>query len=157
MFTDKYRTLHFHAFHTLQRFNVFPEIKLRGNPCSQFPYSHICGQFISSQDRSTYFAAAKKADWLWEYINRSQIYERRNWDRHRTVSFLRIFLFQFSVQYLCDLSGILLTWVELSRIGRHPWGRRGASGEVWRGLPTQTGRSYLVPPSSSAVEKTKRF
>jgi hypothetical protein len=81
---------------------VFPEMKL----CcliifrpellcsvSQFPHSCICERFVYSQDRSTtYFAAAKKADRSWEYINRSQIHvhECRNWERGRTFSFLRI-------------------------------------------------------------------
>jgi hypothetical protein len=44
-------------------------------PRSQFPYSSICERFIYSQDRSTYFAAAKLADRSWEFINRSQIYD----------------------------------------------------------------------------------
>jgi hypothetical protein len=60
-------------------------------PCSHFPYSDICERFINSQDRYTYFAAAKLADRLWEYINRSQMYDEcsRNWDR----SFLSVNIF----------------------------------------------------------------
>ncbi len=49
---------------------VFPEIKMRG----LVSYFIICEQFIYSQDRSTYFAAAKQGDLFQEYINRSQIY-----------------------------------------------------------------------------------
>jgi hypothetical protein len=37
--------------------------------------------------------------YLWEYINRSQVHECRNWERGRTVSFLRIYVsnFRYSV------------------------------------------------------------
>ncbi len=36
------------------------------------------------------FAAAKLADWSWEYLIRSQIHECRKWEGGRTVSFLEI-------------------------------------------------------------------
>jgi hypothetical protein len=45
----------------------------------------ICERFIYSQDQSSYFAA-----FSWDYINRSQIRECRNWERGREVSFLEI-------------------------------------------------------------------
>ncbi len=61
-------------------------------PRSQFRHSCICERFIHSQDQSTYFAAAKLVDRSWEYINRSQIHELRNWERGRAVSFLGIFV-----------------------------------------------------------------
>ncbi len=46
------------------------------NRCSvsQFPHSCICERFIYSQDRSAYIAGRS-----WEYVNRSHIYECRNW------------------------------------------------------------------------------
>ncbi len=47
---------------------------------SQSLHSYICEQFINSHDRSAYFAAAKYTDRSWENINRSQIFECRNWD-----------------------------------------------------------------------------
>ncbi len=47
---------------------------------SQFPHSRDCEQFIYSQDWSTYFPAAEKADRLWEYMNPSQTHECGNWD-----------------------------------------------------------------------------
>ncbi len=50
----------------------------------------FCEWFMYSCDRSAYFAAAKQADQSWEYINRSQIHECRNWVRVLTVSFLGI-------------------------------------------------------------------
>ncbi len=58
--------------------NVFPEMKLQG----LCPNSHscICEWLIYSQDLSAYLAAAKYADWSWEYINRSQKHECGNWD-----------------------------------------------------------------------------
>jgi hypothetical protein len=48
-------------------------------PQSQFPHLCVCERFIYSQDWSTYFPAAEKADPPWKYINLSQIYECRNW------------------------------------------------------------------------------
>jgi hypothetical protein len=49
-------------------------------PHSQFPHSCVCERFIYSQDRSSYFPVAEKADRSWEYINRSQTHENGNWD-----------------------------------------------------------------------------
>jgi hypothetical protein len=43
-------------------------------------YTGICERFIYFQDRSVYFAAAKYVDRSWEYINRSQTHECRDWD-----------------------------------------------------------------------------
>ncbi len=37
------------------------------------------------------FPGAKQADQSWEYINRSQTHERRNWERGQTISFLEIY------------------------------------------------------------------
>jgi hypothetical protein len=64
-------------------------------PRSQFPHACIRERFIYSLDRSTYSAAAKQADRSWEYINRWQIHEWRNWERGRAVSFLGIFVSNF--------------------------------------------------------------
>jgi hypothetical protein len=47
---------------------------------SQFLHWFICERFIYSYDRSVYFAAAKDTARSWENINRTQIYECRNWD-----------------------------------------------------------------------------
>jgi hypothetical protein len=46
---------------------VFPKIKLRSF-CSQFPFHTSVSEFYTSisQDRSTYFTAAKQADLWWE-------------------------------------------------------------------------------------------
>jgi hypothetical protein len=35
------------------------------------------------------------ADRLWEYVNRPQIHECRNWERGRAVSFMGIFVSNF--------------------------------------------------------------
>jgi hypothetical protein len=76
--------------------NVFPEMNLRGPiisktdlncSVSQFPHSCLCEGFIYSQDQSAYFAAVKQVDRSWEYINRSQIHECRNWERGSVVLF----------------------------------------------------------------------
>jgi hypothetical protein len=71
--------------------HVFPEKKL----CSLIPnfYIHISVNDLHmySHDRSTYFPA----DRSWEYINRSQIYECRNFYWDRAVSFRGIFFPMF--------------------------------------------------------------
>ncbi len=48
----------------------FPEKELRGLSPNFHIYVSVSNLY--SQDRSTYFPAAEKADQLWEYINRSQ-------------------------------------------------------------------------------------
>ncbi len=80
---------------------VFPE---KGAALLPFPHSCVCERFIYSQDRSTYFPAAEWADRSWEYINRSQTHECRNWDWGRAILFLGIFVLNFrycafAVQY----------------------------------------------------------
>ncbi len=47
------------------------------------------------------FCCIALADLSWEYINRSQIHECRNWEQGRAVPFLGIFLsnFRYSIQY----------------------------------------------------------
>ncbi len=59
-------------------------------PQSQFPHFCVCERFIYSQDRSTYFPAAEKADPSWKFINLSQIYECRNWETEYYNSDLEI-------------------------------------------------------------------
>ncbi len=65
--------------YTLQRHcsknpkQIFPEMKLRGFVPSSYTHESVSYVYIS-----TYFAAAKQVDQLWEYINRSQIHECGN-------------------------------------------------------------------------------
>jgi hypothetical protein len=66
---------------------VFPEMKLRSLVPS-FLYACICEQFIHSQDRSAYLAAAKQADGFWEFINCSQIKECGSWEAEHYNSVL---------------------------------------------------------------------
>jgi hypothetical protein len=48
-------------------------------PQSQFPhFSCVCEHIIYSQDQSTYFPAAEKADRPWEYIKRSHTHKGGN-------------------------------------------------------------------------------
>ncbi len=47
---------------------------------SQFLHWCVSEQFVYSQDRSTYWAAAKKTDRSWKCIILSQIFECRNWE-----------------------------------------------------------------------------
>jgi hypothetical protein len=63
---------------------------------SQFLHLCICEQFIYSLHRSTCFAA-KEVDPLWEYINRSQMHECRNWERGLVVSYVGIYVSIFGV------------------------------------------------------------
>jgi hypothetical protein len=48
-------------------------------------YIHVSVREFFSQNRSAYLAAAKYVDRFWEYINRSQTHECRNWDWGRTA------------------------------------------------------------------------
>jgi hypothetical protein len=69
-----------------------------GNCAASLPISTficVCERFIYSQDRSTYFPAAEKADPSWEFINRSQTHECGNWDCGRASPFLGIFVSVF--------------------------------------------------------------
>ncbi len=72
-------------------------------PISTFMY---LWRFIFSQDQSAYFAAAKQADRSWEYINRSQILECRNWGWGCAVSFLEIH--NLDIRYSVVYTGIVL-------------------------------------------------
>jgi hypothetical protein len=90
---------------TLQRKSHFciPRKGIAG-PQSQFQHLCVCERFIYSQDRSTYLPAAEKADWWWEYINRSQTHECGNWDWGCAIHFFGIFVSNFwycvfAVQY----------------------------------------------------------
>jgi len=55
-------------------------------------YIHVSGTDVFL------FCCIAFADQSWEYINRSQILESKNWEQGRTVSFLGIFFadFQYS-------------------------------------------------------------
>jgi hypothetical protein len=64
-----------------RRFELCIPRNQTARPCSQVPYSCICEWFIYYLDRSTYiFCCSHIANRLWEYIDRSQIYECRNSD-----------------------------------------------------------------------------
>ncbi len=55
--------------------------------CLPIPILIYWERYIYFQDRSVYFAAAKSVDQSWEYVNRSQTHECRNWDWGRAVPF----------------------------------------------------------------------
>jgi len=94
---------------------IFLEIKLssllfsKAEFCLPIPtliYS-ICEIFIYFQDLSVHFPAAKYVDRSWEYINRSQIHECRNWEQgHHSVSFLGIHKLEPDI-YMCILDSHL--------------------------------------------------
>ncbi len=80
----------------------------------------FCERFINFQDRSTYFPAAEKEDWLLDtYINRPRTYECGNRDWGRAIPFLGEYLFRIFVivSLQCVLS---LLWIcIITRI--RPW------------------------------------
>ncbi len=59
---------------------------------ASFPMSHscVCERFLYLHDLSAYSAAGKYVDRSWEYINRSQTRECRNWEWGRSIPFLEI-------------------------------------------------------------------
>ncbi len=68
-----------HMQTALQRSDLCKPRNETVRPHSQFPPFMYCDWVLYSNDRSTYFAAAKYADQPWEYINRLQKHEFRNW------------------------------------------------------------------------------
>ncbi len=73
--------------------------KTVGNVLSPNSYPLYLWEIYIFRDRSVYFAAAKYVDRSCGNINRSQIYECRNWDWGRAIPFLGInkLYFRFSV------------------------------------------------------------
>jgi hypothetical protein len=72
------RTLQRHC--TENRIKIFPERKLRGISPNFCIHISVSALYAYSHDRSAYLAAGKEVDGWWEYINRSHIYECKNWE-----------------------------------------------------------------------------
>jgi hypothetical protein len=71
-------------------------------PQPQYLYSYICERFIYLfHDRSTYFAAANKADQSWEYTHRYTNVETSGTEAGQFPFWEYFFL--FSVQYPCSV------------------------------------------------------
>jgi hypothetical protein len=83
------------ACSTAKNFDLCILIKGTARPQSQFPQSCVCGRFIYSHERSTYFPAAEYVHRSWEYINRTQKHECKKWDYGRAVPFLGIYVSNF--------------------------------------------------------------
>ncbi len=82
--------------------------KETARPQSQFPHSCFCLWAIYIFPRSVHlFSCSRLGDRPLKYINRSQKYECRNWNRGRAVSFLRIYIsnFRYTVFEVCYLQG----------------------------------------------------
>ncbi len=87
---------------------IFPEMKFRGlvpNFCVHVSVSNL---YIPTIGPPTFICYIAFADRSWEYINRSQIHECRNWEQGRAVSFLGIFVsnFRHSAFAVCWLAGV---------------------------------------------------
>ncbi len=82
------------TFHWLQGKCTYRKSNLciPGKELSQSQFLHwcVCEQFVYSQDRSRYWAAAKKTDRSWKCIILSQIFECRNWEIEHNNSVLVI-------------------------------------------------------------------
>jgi len=74
---------------------IFPEKELCGfSPIPTLIYLWEIYIFLGSVCMSI-LLQPKYVDWSWEYINRSQTPECRNWDRGRTIPFLGIYKLDF--------------------------------------------------------------
>ncbi len=82
---------------------IFPEDKLR----SLVPdfYIHVSVRDLYITTIGSPILLYCFTDRLLEYRNRSQIYECRNWERCRAVSFLGIFVFEFAGQCIYNCNG----------------------------------------------------
>ncbi len=69
---------------------MFPEMKLRARPRSQFPHSYFCERFIYSHDRSFYFAAENRRIYLRIYKSLTDTWMWKLEKLGRAVLFLRI-------------------------------------------------------------------
>ncbi len=77
------------------RFETNIATKGIARPQSQFPLSCVCERFVYSHDLPAYSAAGKYVDRSWEYTNRSQTHECRNWVWGRAIPFLGIHKWDF--------------------------------------------------------------
>ncbi len=80
-------------------------------PCSQFLHSCICERLIYSQDPSAYLAAAQLADRSRKYINRSQIYECRNWETEHYNSVFEIMRLRSFITVNTSIGTRHLYWI----------------------------------------------
>ncbi len=102
----KYQKLAFKACHLplcsctlLRKFktNIYRNETVQ--PCSQFQHSCICERSIIFSRSVRLFGWIAFEDWLWEYINRSQLHECWNWKQGPEN-----ICFEFSVQCICSAS-----------------------------------------------------
>jgi hypothetical protein len=82
---------------------VFPENELRGL-CSNFHIHVSVSDSYTVFSRSVHLFPAAEYARSWEYINRRQEHECRNWDRGRAVPFLGIYVsnFRYSIFAVCE-------------------------------------------------------
>jgi hypothetical protein len=75
------------------------------------PVQYISERFICFQDRSAYSATGKYVDRSWEYINRSQTHEYRNWDWGRAIP--RKGIHKCKCDFSCSVETVTLSFFSL--------------------------------------------
>ncbi len=83
----------FHALHTVESHStkIWNKCSQKWNCAASFPnptFTYLWAIYIFPP--SVHYFAEAKVDWSWEYINRSQIHECKNWEGGHAVSFLGI-------------------------------------------------------------------
>ncbi len=105
---------------------------------------YICKRFIYVQDRSAYSAAGKYVDRSWEYINRSQIHECRNWDWGRAIPRKGI----HNGYFLCSVWTRILCPGPVDTLGRSSL-VQGLIKAIWPAWETRS--TELLPSISFSV------
>ncbi len=143
--------------HALQRnFDLCFPRKGTARPQSHFHIHVSVSDFLYSNDRSSYFPAAEYVDRPWEYINRTQKHENRNWDCGRAVPFLEIYVSNFrtvSLQLIrlfllrCGPgSGSDFSLLNGVSLPRSLWSGTGSDFSLWCGF----GSSFKVYETATA-------
>jgi hypothetical protein len=80
-------------------------LKQNHNVLSPSSYTHICicERFIYFEERSAYSAAGKYVDRSWEYVNRSQTHECRDWGWGRAIPRKGIHKWDFLAVYIYEM------------------------------------------------------
>ncbi len=109
--------------------------------------------FIYFQDRSVNFAAAKYADWSWEYINRSQIHSKRlktSGSRTQSTDSIWWAFISWPSRFKKGPNSVLCS-VLRRRACLLPWSLLLTRRRTWSPRPTPS--STLLSSSSSSISR----